>query len=253
MRLKVSNWHEHQHYKDRAPPWLKLHHTLLTEEYWVMCDDASRVLAIACILLAGRDKSGDGSFNADPEYVKRFAYLSKTPNYKPLIQYGFLEVVQDASNALAGCLQNAIPETETETETETERDLSPQAEIKDLLPATPTAEKKLADKGTRLPKDWQLPKAWGEWALSERPAWTADLVRQEAEKFRDHWFANANQANGKKADWEATWRNWIRKAVDGKVTQLRPSPHVLPPAGVGAYGVTTPPTHPAAENFEGVM
>lgn len=120
-------------------------------------------------------------------------------------------------------------------------------------PPSAATEKKSVDRGTRLPTDWHLPKAWGEWALSERPAWTADRVRQEAEKFRDHWFANANQANGKKADWEATWRNWIRKAVDGKVTQLRPSPHVLPPAGVGAYGVTTPPTHPDAENFEGVM
>jgi hypothetical protein len=60
-----------------------------------------------------------------------------------------------------------------------------------------------------------LPKAWGEWALSERPDLTADLIRKEAEKFKDHWIANSNQAKSKKADWEATWRNWIRNVSKG--------------------------------------
>lgn len=67
-------------------------------------------------------------------------------------------------------------------------------------------------KGHQLPKDWVLPKSWGEWALDERPDMTADDVRREAEKFRDHWHANANQRNGKKSDWYAAWRNWIRGA-----------------------------------------
>jgi hypothetical protein len=65
-------------------------------------------------------------------------------------------------------------------------------------------------KGTRLPEDWVLPKAWGDWALSERPGLTADEVRKMADTFKDHWIANANRAVGKKADWLATWRNWVR-------------------------------------------
>ena len=65
-------------------------------------------------------------------------------------------------------------------------------------------------KGTRLPEDWILPKAWGEWALAERPELTADDVRKMAESFKDYWLANANRAIGKKADWQATWRNWVR-------------------------------------------
>jgi hypothetical protein len=36
-------------------------------------------------------------------------------------------------------------------------------------------------------------------------------VDQEAEKFRDHWHAMAG-ADGRKADWSAVWRNWIRRA-----------------------------------------
>lgn len=67
-------------------------------------------------------------------------------------------------------------------------------------------------KGTALPKDWVLPKSWGEWALSEIPNMNASIVRAEAQRFKDHWLANANQAKAKKADWFAAWRNWIRSA-----------------------------------------
>ena len=73
--------------------------------------------------------------------------------------------------------------------------------------ATPTPK---ASTACRLPKDWQLPKAWGEWALSERPDWTADKVRKVAEAFRDHWLSKGG-ADARKADWLATWRNWVRR------------------------------------------
>lgn len=89
-----------------------------------------------------------------------------------------------------------VTKTVTETKTGTE-DLSPQ-------------KKSAAKKGTQLPENWVLPKAWGEWALNERPELTADEVRKMADNFKDHWIANANRATGKKADWLATWRNWVR-------------------------------------------
>jgi hypothetical protein len=77
-------------------------------------------------------------------------------------------------------------------------------------------------KGKKLPDDWVLPKAWGEWAMAERPEFTADMIRKEAERFRDHWLANSNQRNGKKADWLAAWRNWFRDArVDKQVLQFK--------------------------------
>lgn len=78
---------------------------------------------------------------------------------------------------------------------------------KDLSP--PSASTK---KGTALSADWKLPKAWGEWALSEKPELKADDIRRMADTFKDHWLANANRATGKKADWLATWRNWVRNS-----------------------------------------
>ena len=62
--------------------------------------------------------------------------------------------------------------------------------------------------GSRLPKDWQLPDDWRQWAEAERPG---VLVDDEAAKFADYWHGVAG-AKGRKADWAGTWRNWIRNS-----------------------------------------
>ncbi|MCF5057478.1 DUF1376 domain-containing protein [Pseudomonas proteolytica] len=68
-----------------------------------------------------------------------------------------------------------------------------------------------ASKGTRLAKDWTLPEAWRTWALEARADLGVPGIELEADKFRDHWHA-ATGSKATKADWLATWRNWIRNA-----------------------------------------
>jgi hypothetical protein len=82
--------------------------------------------------------------------------------------------------------------------------------------------------GSQLPVDWLLPKKWGDWALKERPDLTESAIRLEADKFKDHWIANANQRTGKKADWCAAWRNWIRKVPVVKAANGSTHPALLP-------------------------
>ena len=84
--------------------------------------------------------------------------------------------------------------------------------------ATPK-RKTASSTGTRLPDGWQLPKSWGDWALEERPDMTPADVRREADCFADYWHAVPG-AKGRKADWQGTWRNWIRRS-DGAVPSLR--------------------------------
>jgi hypothetical protein len=118
MIYVVRNWNRFQHYRDRNPPWIKLHFELLSSRDWVMLADASRVLAVACMLVASRN---DGQIDCSArglQYLKRVAYLNEDPDPKPLIECGFLE---PASNTLAHASNmqaSARPETETETETE---------------------------------------------------------------------------------------------------------------------------------------
>ena len=61
-------------------------------------------------------------------------------------------------------------------------------------------------KGSRLPADWTLPDEWRTWAAAERPDLDPDKV---AESFRDFWVGKPGK-DGRKSDWYATWRNWIR-------------------------------------------
>ena len=68
-------------------------------------------------------------------------------------------------------------------------------------------------RGSRLPPDWRLPKACGEWAVSEGLS-EAD-TRIEGEKFKDYWTGLAG-SKGVKLDWQATWRNWVRKAISDR-------------------------------------
>lgn len=58
MALRVKNWGEFQHFKDRAPPWIKLYKKLLDDKKWHELDaDAAKCL-ISLWLLAS-ENGGD--------------------------------------------------------------------------------------------------------------------------------------------------------------------------------------------------
>lgn len=113
---RIKNWARFQHYKERNPPWVKLHAEILASEDWVTLDDASKLLMLVCMVVAAKH---EGCVPDNPGYIRRVAYLSKTPNLKPLVECGFLELQADASNA-ERLLANARPEKEADTETEEE-------------------------------------------------------------------------------------------------------------------------------------
>lgn len=116
--LKIKNWSEFQHYKDRAPPWVKLHHSLLDDFTFHSLPVASRALAPMLWLLASENLDGSITDNlAEVAFRLRTTASDVQTALKPLIDKGF--VVSD-SNVLADCQQCALPETETEAEAETE-------------------------------------------------------------------------------------------------------------------------------------
>ena len=55
VSYRIRNWDKYQHYKDRNPPWIKLHVDILTSQDWVMLDNDARVLMIACMMIASRN------------------------------------------------------------------------------------------------------------------------------------------------------------------------------------------------------
>ena len=117
MLLQPKNWAVFQHYKDRCPPWIKLHRDLLNDRAYMRLPIASKAIAPMLWLLASESKDGvfDGSLD---ELVFRLHITPKEyqDGVKPLIDNDFFTVV---SGVIAECKQVAIPETEGETETET--------------------------------------------------------------------------------------------------------------------------------------
>lgn len=86
------------------------------------------------------------------------------------------------------------------------------------LPTTqPEKKPKAKPEGTRLDREWVLPRSWGQWALThaaeQGQTLSPDQVRLIADKFRDWWVSKPGK-DGRKSDWEATWRNWIRTELE---------------------------------------
>ena len=71
--------------------------------------------------------------------------------------------------------------------------------------AAPTPKRR----GTRLPTGWQP--ARSEANIAAEKGHTSEFLTGQFEQFRDYWTAKAG-ANGTKLDWDATWRNWIRRS-----------------------------------------
>ena len=187
MLLQPKNWAVFQHYKDRCPPWIKLHRDLLNDRVFMCLPIASKALAPLLWLLASEAKDGkfDGSLD---ELVFRLHISPKEyeDGVKPLIDKGFFII---ASGVLAESYQVAIPETEGETEREAE---------------TETKERKKTQRGSRLPTDFEIPDDWVSFCQTERPDLQAHKV---FDNFKDYWVA---APKGTKLDWSATWRNWVR-------------------------------------------
>lgn len=81
---------------------------------------------------------------------------------------------------------------------------------------------------SRLPADWAASAEDIEFCKTERP----ELIPAQTEqRFRDYWIAQPG-VKGRKADWPATWRNWVRNeraphgAVAGRPAKFDPTAFV---------------------------
>ena len=142
MLLRPKNWSVFQHYKDRCPPWIKLHRDLLNDRIFMGLPLASKALAPLLWLLASEAKDGqfDGSLD---ELVFR---LHITPEQyddgiRPLIDKGFFII---ASGVLAERKQDAIPETETEGERETLSAPPTKSRFNEFWEVWPSSKRKVA-------------------------------------------------------------------------------------------------------------
>lgn len=83
----------------------------------------------------------------------------------------------------------------------------PVSGIREEITTTAVLEREAKNaRGARLSLT-HLPDDWRDWSRQQRPDLDPDTTWQ---MFRDHWQATPG-AKGCKADWQATWRNWVRR------------------------------------------
>jgi len=191
MSIKIApkNWKKFQHYTGRTPPWIKLHRSLLDDYKFHCLPIASKALAPGLWLLASEYENGliDAS-EQEVAFRLRVSVPELRSAIKSLLDNGFFV---DASGVLSGSYQDATLEIEVETEKEKEK------------------KETRAGRATRLSSDW-VPKEFREEAA-------------ELEKFKD-WARSAPGQKGVKADWDAAWRNWVRRVREqASVTPFRPN------------------------------
>lgn len=204
MKLIPKNWGEFQHYKDRSPPWIKLHKKILDDRAFMSLPLASKALAPMLWLLASEDKEGVFDASVDElSFRLRITEKEVEQGLNPLLDNGFF---LDASTMLAPRLQVAVPETEKrQRRVETER-------------------------GTRLPADWKLTQEFYDAVKKIKPDWPDSHIKIVADSFKDFWISKPGQG-GVKLDWLATWRNWCRNDKTPVMPNQTPQMRVIKPFG----------------------
>jgi hypothetical protein len=103
---------------------------------------------------------------------------------------------------------------------------SPSESSSDTPEPKPARRKRAARPATYIPDDFAVTAEMIQWALREVP--TVDW-RYQTKKFIDHW-RQTSGSNARKSDWEAAWRNWLRRADEEAPSnnghrQQKPSDH----------------------------
>ena len=215
MVLKVKNWETFQHYKNRNPPWIRLYRGLLDDiEFNSLSGNAAKHLVMIW-LVAAESSELDGSIPDKKELSFRLRISEKelSKSLKELAHW-----LHDDSRVLAGCLQDATPETEaeaeteTETETETEHACACEVYINEFDQFWQAYPKKKS-KGTAQ-------KAWDK--IKDRPSLSHLLAALDAQKRSQDWLKDGGQFIPYPASWlnAGRWEDETRGPVQGMVDHI---------------------------------
>jgi hypothetical protein len=76
--------------------------------------------------------------------------------------------------------------------------------------------------GSRLPTDWVMNDEYREFCLQTRPDLNPEIV---ASQFADYWHGVPG-SKGRKANWLATWRNWVREQRSPNSSFAKSAPNI---------------------------
>jgi hypothetical protein len=109
--FRVRKWEDFQHYKQRNPPWIRLHRTLLRDHKFNKLTETEQWMLVRVWLLASETAN---HMAYDERWVRRAINSSRKVPLEKFVSMGFLEETCEllASSLLAGRGQHAEPEAE---------------------------------------------------------------------------------------------------------------------------------------------
>jgi hypothetical protein len=140
--IKINNWSSFQSYKDRKPPWIRFHKSLLDNfEYQCMSANARALLPMLWLLASEDEDPTSGLIrdnNAKIAFRLRLPRQEVDEGVAEIEAAGFIEQNQPCNESVTEPLRNGLesvtPETETETETETDKKLSSDNSVEQSAP-----------------------------------------------------------------------------------------------------------------------
>ena len=126
--IKITDWSKHQSYKDRRPPWIRFHRTILDNfEYQSMSADSRALLPMLWLLACEYEDPKAGIIELS---VEKIAFRLRRPpaeisaSLSELQVSDFIECNESVTKAYPIRNETVPPETEAEAETEAETTLS---------------------------------------------------------------------------------------------------------------------------------
>lgn len=203
--FRIRNWAKFQHYKNRNPPWIKLHYELMSSVDWVMADDQTRLLMVVCMMIASRH---DGYVPNNPDYIQKMSHIDKKPDLVSLCNTGFFE---HASNMLATCKHDASKCLRSASVSVSDSSLIPEGDCKGGLPVEFesfwTAYPRKTGKKAAL-------KAWNN--AKDKPDIKTIIAAITAQRSSQQW----QKDGGQFIPHPATWLNQGRWADETKPVKI---------------------------------
>jgi hypothetical protein len=215
--LRVKNWENYQHYKDRSPPWIKLHRAVLDDyEFAALADESKAHLMLIWIFASQRE----GRVPADPAFLQSKIGARSLPDLGSLTAAGWLIPEPGATTESAAGAPDA-PEPVRDAEQCASETLAPrkQGDSTTLARDAPARIARVAgarsaafvfDSKSSVSKKSKVPRA--------RTDGPSDAHRQLATELGvacdTEWQAFWDRVDAKGRAWfkdaDAAFRNWLR-------------------------------------------
>lgn len=200
MGIKIKNWHKHQHFKDRTPPWIKLYREILDDPDWHELDGDSAKVLVSLWLIASEDETHNGELPCERKLAFRLRVKESQLN-KTLTKLSHW-LIQADIKPISSRYQLDAPETERETEGEREADT--------FAPS----DKSLNAADKKISFDYKL----GQWEgieVKDARGWELayPALDIETELFKAAEWIKANPAN-RKSNWRRFLTNWFSRSQE---------------------------------------